>query len=586
MVRFLVILKVMDLNGWRYKKRRLVRNVKWWAKDHEPLVRIGGLCLIALTVLVTAIQIFYPTGRLLPLVRVGDQRVGGSSRDEVSRQVDELYHGATLDVVASTKHFKKPLQEVGVAVNADATAKQAANYPFWQRIIPFSSVVVSLHRNTAPVVTLDESRLSDFANQVAKDGAVAAVDATIVADNGKAKLVPSKPSKSYPANQTVEILQVTHYTPQTVVELAPKTKESNRSDDEVKVHLGEAQKAINTPLTLTFEGESAKPDKKTIGSWLKFTEVAPAYDLKIELKHDDVAKYLTSIESKIYKAPGTTKVLTIDDREASREVGATGHGIFVDQAVSAIDGAVQKGNKATLALETGKLEPAIAYDRQYSNTDQKLVGLLNGVLAAHPGYGISMMKIGGASVNVNGNKQFEAASTYKLYVAYSVLRAVENGQMSWSDTVAGRSAEKCLEDMIVVSDNDCPVAFKTKLGGWSVVENQAHAIGVSSRTSLTGPTLLTTANDLSFFLYRLQSGSLLNSSSTDRLLGLMKRQKYRDGIPAGTGLPVADKVGFVDNVIHDAGIVYSPKGTYVLVVMTTSTWGGIADAAKTINSGL
>ena len=78
----------------------------------------------------------------------------------------------------------------------------------------------------------------------------------------------------------------------------------------------------------------------------------------------------------------------------------------------------------------------------------------------------------------------------------------------------------------------------------------------------------------------------MNSSDTDRLLGLMKRQKYRDGIPAGTGLPVADKVGFVDDVIHDAGIVYSPKGTYVLVIMTTSNWSGIANAAKTINSGL
>jgi beta-lactamase class A len=545
-----------------------------------------GLCLVALAVLVVAIQLFYPTSRVLPLVRVGDQRVGGSSRDEVSRQVDDLYRGATIDAVTAAKHFKQPLQDVGVAVNADETAKSAANYPFWQRLIPFSSVFVMLHRNTAPIVTLDESKLRNFADKIAKEGNIASVDATIVSENGKAKLIASKPSQSYPASQTVEILQIAHYTPQTVVELRPKTKEANRSDAEVRKHIDEAQRAIDTPLTLTFEGESAKPDKKTIGSWLKFTEVAPAYELKIELKPDDVAKYLVSVESKIYKAPGVTKIHTIDDKETDREVGVSGHGIIISRAISAIDAAIQKGNKATLALDTGKLEPAEEYNRQTSNTDQKLVALLNTVIASHPGYGISMIKIDGPSVNVNGTKQFESASTYKLYVAYSVLKAIENGQMSWSDNVAGRTAEKCLEDMIVVSDNDCPVAFKTKLGGWSVIENQAHAIGISSRTSLTGPTLLTTANDLSFFLYRLQKGALLNSSDTDRLLGLMKRQKYRDGIPAGTGLPVADKVGFVDDVIHDAGIVYSPKGTYVLVIMTTSTWSGIASAAKTINAGL
>jgi beta-lactamase class A len=544
------------------------------------------LCLIALTVLVTAIQVFYPTGRLLPLVRVGDQRVGGNSSEAVSRQLDDLYKGATLSVTTASKKFELQQSEAGIAVDSDRTAKLAADYPFWERLIPYSSVFISLHRNTRPIVVFDEAKLDPFADRIAKEGAVAPVDARIIAKDGKAEVVPSKPAQSYPASEILDVLQVASYSPKATFILKPQTKPANRTDDEVRKHLDEAQKAIDTPLTLTFEGESAKPDKKTIGSWLTFTEVAPAYDLKIELKHDEVAKYSTTTESKIYKAPGTTKIFTIDDREANREIGGTGHGIFMDRAVTAIDAAIQKGSKATLALETGKLEPIIAYDRQYSNTDQKLVGLLNTVAAAHPGYGISMMKLGGPSVNVNANKQFEAASTYKLYVAYSVLRAVENGQMSWSDTVAGRTAEKCLEDMIVVSDNDCPVAFKTKLGGWATIESQAHAIGVSSRTSLTGPTLLTTANDLSFFLYRLQSGALLNSSSTDRLLNLMKRQKYRDGIPAGTGLPVADKVGFVDNVIHDAGIVYSPKGTYVLVIMTTSTWTGIADAAKTINSGL
>ena len=46
-----------------------------------------------------------------------------------------------------------------------------------------------------------------------------------------------------------------------------------------------------------------------------------------------------------------------------------------------------------------------------------------------------------------------------------------------------------------------------------------------------------------------------------------------------------DKVGFVDDVIHDAGIVYGPHGPYVLVVMTSnSSWDAVADIARQINT--
>ena len=67
----------------------------------------------------------------------------------------------------------------------------------------------------------------------------------------------------------------------------------------------------------------------------------------------------------------------------------------------------------------------------------------------------------------------------------------------------------------------------------------------------------------------------------------MKRQIYRAGIPKGTGQTVADKVGFVDNVIHDAGIVYGPNGPYILVIMTSnSSWSAIASIASQINTYL
>ena len=46
---------------------------------------------------------------------------------------------------------------------------------------------------------------------------------------------------------------------------------------------------------------------------------------------------------------------------------------------------------------------------------------------------------------------------------------------------------------------------------------------------------------------------------------------------------MADKVGFLDGLLHDAAIVYSPSGTYVLVIMTDgSSWAEIAALTRKI----
>lgn len=108
----------------------------------------------------------------------------------------------------------------------------------------------------------------------------------------------------------------------------------------------------------------------------------------------------------------------------------------------------------------------------------------------------------------------------------------------------------------------------------------------ASRTSFTKTTtFLTTTNDLALLLQKLESNQLgLSENSRSRLLNAMSRQRYRQGIPAGVGVAVADKVGFLDTKLHDAAIVYAPSGVYVLVVMSEgSSWTAIADVASQVN---
>jgi beta-lactamase class A len=174
------------------------------------------------------------------------------------------------------------------------------------------------------------------------------------------------------------------------------------------------------------------------------------------------------------------------------------------------------------------------------------------------------------------------ASIYKLYLADVVYDKITKGNMSLSDkAMTGKTVKQCIDLMIVQSDNPCAHALGD-IVSWSN-NNQFLASQGFGSTTLKKSGSMTTANDTANFLIKLQTGSLISPVHTSSLLSMMKRQIYRSGIPAGSSGPVANKVGFINELNHDAGIVYHPRGNYVLVIMTkNSSYANIADLSKHI----
>ncbi|HEX9153782.1 MAG TPA: serine hydrolase, partial [Candidatus Saccharimonadales bacterium] len=452
-------------------------------------------------------------------------------------------------------------------------------------LIPFSLIVTGLVRDTHMQASYDERAMAAFVAKVQDEGHTNSINASIAVKAGKARLVKSTPAKDYPSVSVIAAIKEAHFRPKTVVKIAPKTTAAPLTDQEAGAGLSDVQKLVDSRLVLKLQGKEIETPKGTKGDWLTFAADASSSRLEIGLNTELAKKYLESIQGDAYKAPGTTHVQLIDGREVSRTVGENGKGVDMDKAVLAIGEAIKAKGDDNLTLEITDLAPVVAYDKKYSNSDKELASLVAGIASAKGGYGISLMEIDGRSANANGDKQFVAASTYKLYVAYAVIREVEAGRMSWSDTISGRTAEKCFDDMIVVSDNNCPLAFGRQIG-WQTINSLIHELGISSSTRLGSGAMYTTPNDLAYFLYRLEKGSLLPAAGRERLIAAMKRQSYtRAGIPTGAGGTVADKVGDVDGYLHDAAIVYGSKKTYVLVVMTYgSSWPGIADTASRVDA--
>ena len=137
--------------------------------------------------------------------------------------------------------------------------------------------------------------------------------------------------------------------------------------------------------------------------------------------------------------------------------------------------------------------------------------------------------------------------------------------------------------MIVLSDNPCAEALVKKIG-YTPMHREVQALGLMNTSFIDAESYKTTAGDLSTFMASLEAGQLpISAESRSRFISALKRNVYRRGIPAGASGAVADKVGFLDALLHDAAIVYAPSGTYVLTILTDgSSWDKIAELTREI----
>ncbi len=227
--------------------------------------------------------------------------------------------------------------------------------------------------------------------------------------------------------------------------------------------------------------------------------------------------------------------------------------------------------------------PAAPVISRSETVNKQLQPVIDEWVRSHPGtFAVTVRGIDDTAISAHyrGGEKMYTASIYKMFAIELAYDKVNKGQ--WSANQGGLDIDQCVRQMIVVSDNNCAVAFGNMLG-WQSVDGELRAKGYKG-TSLNINHPWSTSDDVSTLMVRLQQGGLVNSAQRESMLQYMKQQIHRRGIPAGNpGLDVANKVGFFDSYNTDAGVVYSPKGAYVLSIMTNgSNFAAIADLSAKI----
>lgn len=301
--------------------------------------------------------------------------------------------------------------------------------------------------------------------------------------------------------------------------------------------------------------------------------------LKVTIDHDKLASYLSNSGGVFYVEPVDTKTVEQDGTEISRENGSDGQQLNASATAEKAASEFEKGDTEVEAV-VEVIASKIIVAKTYTNTSSELYDIIDNFAKSHDGsYYVAAVELNGPghrSAFYNSDDQVITASTFKVFIAYGILQKIEDGSLSFSGSTKRGTIRYCMEQMILNSDNDCASALQTVLG-WTQFDEKIHADGFKSTVlnNYDGSTdKHTTARDEMSLITKLYNGELLGKTQLDYLFDLMENQNYRDGIPAGSsGSVVADKPGWLYALNHDIGVVYSPKATYALVILSDNAGG-------------
>jgi beta-lactamase class A len=216
----------------------------------------------------------------------------------------------------------------------------------------------------------------------------------------------------------------------------------------------------------------------------------------------------------------------------------------------------------------------------------------------------------GEEFYLNEHQTFESGSLYKLWVMGETFHKVETNQLMLEDVLSSSipelnrifeidpenaeltqggitmSVNQALNQMITISHNYAAMLL-TQKNKVSTIKDWLASNGF--KESEVGGDPKTTAKDTLLFFDKLQKGELANPENTQKMLEFLKKQRLNDKIPADLpkSITVAHKTGELGLFSHDGGIVYTPKGDYIIAVLSKSDTPAaaekrIADVSKAV----
>ena len=214
------------------------------------------------------------------------------------------------------------------------------------------------------------------------------------------------------------------------------------------------------------------------------------------------------------------------------------------------------------------------------------------------GYYIKDLRTGDVAMSHTENV-FLSASLIKLPILCAAYEAVQEGKLALSTPITLQRSDlkggsgilkrspigsvytnrELLELMIVHSDNTAAELLIRQLGfdylqqtftRLGLLDTEIHPDGFNLSAKRVVSDNRTSPRDMGLLLEKIYRRELVSPEASDDMLLILKHQKLRDRLPRylPTGWQIAHKTGLLRKACHDVGIVFSPKGDYMICVLT------------------
>jgi beta-lactamase class A len=255
---------------------------------------------------------------------------------------------------------------------------------------------------------------------------------------------------------------------------------------------------------------------------------------------------------------------------------------------------------------------AVAPEAVSTSIDPKVVAAIQDrVTKSGADVGIAFETLDGRLTwSSRGDDVFHAASTMKIPVMIELFHQVREGKVRLSDPLPIKNEFHSLVDgsvftlkpaddsetdlykavgqtctldqlcdlMVTVSSNFATNLLIQKLGiddiRATVASLRAGGMdikrGVEDQKAFDkGLNNTTTAHGLVTLLVAIANGKAVDADSSAKMVEILERQKFNEGIPAGVpaNIRVAHKTGEITKIHHDAGIVYAERPFVIAVLV-------------------
>jgi Beta-lactamase enzyme family/Putative peptidoglycan binding domain len=575
---------LLYLHGWRPSPKHAL--VSWWARHKHVLVLALEVVGIATTIfLVLNVVLFALEYNRLPVFTSIDGLNIGLKREAAARSLlDTQFAEQEIALNVSGVTHSVLANSAGVTQDLDKTMQIAKERKGWRRV-PVVNAFANYTGSLQPRYTVNSVALTSALDTLVKSEQKAPQDAKLlvsVQNPDDVSIVESQ--NGYVINAKIAADQVTtsvRHNNDFVVEINKETIEPNITTTDLAPALTKAKSVAKAHMQLQAGNKQVALSDADVRALLTIREVEGGNPVLTLVREDLVAK-LKSLAGTFYRAPVATTITLLDGNTVSTSEGAAGQTLDVEKTADAMIASFE-ANTLNVSAKLADIASPKSYKRTYSNSSEGLYKLIEQFAKTHSGsYKVAAVELKDGqtrSAFYAADDQIITASTFKVFVAYVALLKIEQGVYTLDTQTELGSIDYCMRRMLIPSADDCALALQ-HLIGWSEIDRVLAAAGFGSTdlNNSTGGDKYSTARDEMKLLTKLYNGELLSASSVDYLFSIMDDQIYRSGIIAGSrGTRAPSKVGILYGLRHDIGVVYGPKTTYALVILTNNAGGSFTN---------